>query len=287
MATLFRVLSFDPTRIKIASRNGLGVVEKKTTETEYIQFQQAIDHLKAHPINLAGDITVTPAPLIEWQPGEMVLVTQYCDGINLEQMLRVIQEQSERQKWIEMFRDLFLGFKKTGFLWGDCAPRNMIYDPESATIHIVDFERKLVLLDGPPSRDLFTRYVRNYSLEEFASFLLREEVRSLFDSILRHERQQKIQQSEIASTRKRVLLSTLLGENDTYWISDIVYVEELMASAATPFIVNSRFFFPMDIIDRISEREGVNAYVKLVSILVELSDTERYEFLTNEERSYA
>lgn len=273
------VLSFDPTRIRfVASSGGVMVAEKITSILEYHQIMSAHNHLIKYPILLNNQtISVLPAAVLDWQKAKSVLVTKYYEGLNLEYALRLTSDKQERLVWIEFFKDFFQKLQLSGFLWGDCAPRNMIFNEESNTIRIVDFERILILKNSLVDPYLFSRYIRNYSLEEFSCFLFENERDILFNDFLIEEEEKNIPVSQIDSKRKRKLLGSIFGAKSFYGVKEIEKVERLMVFIATPFVVNNDIFYPMDLIDRISSQGGSSVYVEIAQKLRGLNETaERY-----------
>lgn len=265
MIKLPRVLSFDPKRVRFID-NGCGpaVIEKTTTFQEYRQITKAREYLKINPIILSKKLLLLiPAPILRWENKKSVLVTLFCNGINGEQVLRT-STGSERSRSINLFKECFQKMRLAGFLWGDFAPRNMIIDEKSKRIWIVDFERQLELKNKPVAKSLFSRYIRNYSFEEFSCFLFAEEQKKFFSNMLTEESKASIPASQIHSKRKSKLLTSLFGQKKYYKVKELQIVEALMIFVATPFFVNGMPFYPMDFIDRMSNQGGPNTYVQIV-----------------------
>lgn len=281
---IFNVLSFNPERIKL-DRCGDGelVVRKKTSKIEHRQIIQAHSHLKKHPVSIgekSASIEVQVVPFAEWIPAESTLVTNFCHGTNIEHVLRGILGKNLKMRWIALIRDLFLNLCKTGFLWGDCAPRNMIFEEAKNILWIVDFERPQILRDCGISKEMFGRYLRNYAREEFSCFLSKREQKILFSGLLADEyRQGYIPLSEITSKRKQELLFLLFKERGSYKIREVQEVENIMVSVATPFMVNRELFFPIDLLDQIGSLGGPKAYASIVNKIKRLKERERFREL--------
>lgn len=263
-----KVLSFDPTRIKFVRDKQNIIVEKLTTIKEYRQMVQARYYLCKNSILLQGDtLSVTPAPILKWDNDKSTMTTMFCNGINGEEILRNAIG-NERLQWTKLFRELLLKMRLTGFLWGDCAPRNMIIDLESKHIWIVDFERQLILTNTTVEPNAYSRYIRNYAWEEFSCFLFVEEQEYLFSDILMTQKsKQQIAISDIKSERKKKLLISIFGQKDQYDIEKVQTIETLMVFVATPFYIEDNPIYPMDIIDQISSKGGPDAYVETVQKL--------------------
>jgi len=272
----FNILSFNETKIEIVYlEKGTPVVRKRTTKKEYFQIMSAHEHLIKHPAITESDmISILPAPVVEWCGCENVLVTEYCHGKNIEQILCTCDRHTKK-KWIKIFKEIYAQFKLNGFLWGDFAPRNMIFNEKLKTIRIVDFERKLILYNDGVDSDFFSRYVRNYSLEEFSCFLFEHEQEILFSGLTLIEKPKVISTEEIQSKRKKELLSALFGAKNCYTVEEILEAEKLMVNVATPFLIDNKVVYPMDIIDNITSQTGPKTYVKIIKTLSCINDSRR------------
>lgn len=280
---MFYVLSFDPEKIMVAlTPDGKTIVRKKTTEKEYKNILLARQHIIKHQPALIfdkyGKIQIFVVELYEWNRNEQVLSTLFCQGRNIEEILRETTG-TNRESLICLTRKIFEILKMSGFLWGDFAPRNMIWDQSQKIIWLVDFERDLHLKDCPVSRHLFNRYVRNYSREEFSCFLVEHEQTVLFDDFLDEDIFGFIPAIQITSRRKYALLNNTFGKKECYSLNEVRQIEDIMASVATPFQVNNVLFFPMDSLDLIGSKGGPNEYVKAVMAIHELGENERFSEL--------
>lgn len=270
------VLSFDPDKVKFLRTDSLVThVEKRTSLQEFKQISEAHRFLADHPILLFRSISFLTAPVFGWHEDRSILITKYCKGVNVEHALKNARGE-ERKEWILLFRELFCQLYSSGFLWGDCAPRNMIFDGSVKTVWIVDFERKIILRNDLIDLAFFSRYLRNYALEEFSCFLFREEQESLFANFLVKEPEMNISTEEISSRRKRKLLELTFGRKEHYCIVEIQRIEKLMAFVATPFYIDSNPFFPMEIIDKASSKGGVDKYANIVRKIEKLNEADRF-----------
>ncbi len=286
---IFNVLSFDPNRIKLdIVQDGRLVVRKITSATEYRNIMKAHKHFAKYPLELSlGCIRVSliPAPVIGWDESNSVLITEFIKGDNLEHILRE-HSHIQRRDWIVLFKQLFSKLRLSGFLWGDFAPRNMIFSKEKLQITIIDFEREQIFRDGGIKTAFFSRYVRNYSREEFSCFLLKDEQEFLFGEFLTKEAQGCIPISEIPYRRKKVLISLLFGNKEAYSMEEVEEVEDIMADIATPFLVENALFYPMDILDRIGSKGGVMAYARTAKRIKDIEAKERFNELNKLAKEY-
>ena len=274
-----KVLSFDSNKVRFIS-SGIGrLVEKITKITEFRNIVLATGYLKKNPPPLIQNrYTIQVVPIIDWLD-EHILVTKFCKGDNCEHLMRNYDDTLRRHSQ-ELIREIILAMRFIGFMWGDLCPRNIIVDNNNI-IWLVDFERELVLLERPADKLEFSRYIRTYAWEEFSCFLLKEE-QEFFSDILTDEinLEELIMIDTISSRRKKTLLKQLFGAKDSYSRSEIITMQTLMASIATPFKINGTPYFPMEIIDRWSCKfGGARAYVELVLSLEKESEERRYEIL--------
>lgn len=280
---MFYVLSFDPKKVEVASApDGKTIVRKKTTEEEHRNITLAQQHLLKHCPVLTGDewgmISISVVETFDWDQESKILSTIFYQGKNLEEILRESIGQ-ERSRLIDLVRKTFEVFKSSGFLWGDFAPRNMIWDQSRKIIWLVDFERELHLKDCSIEQCTFNRYIRSYSREEFSCFLSQQEQSILFNGFLEENCSGSIPISQINSKRKKTFLKSMFGGKECYSLNEVRQIEDIMASVATPFMVNGTFFFPMDSLDQIGSKGGSNEYVSTVMAICGLEGYERFSEL--------
>lgn len=279
---IISVLSFDPAKVVIEKLpTGRKVVKKKTTKKEYEQIVNAHKHVLNNPIKLIMgemEIKFSVAPVLEWIPEESLLITEYCNGVNIEEILRHAG-YVEIRMLINLFRGMFSALRDTGFLWGDFAPRNMVFDNTARTICIFDFERNQILQNEPANAEQFSRYVRNYAREEFSCFLLKNEQYLLFSDFLVEERLVNIAASSLGSKRKVGLLQAIFSEKSRYSTHEVQNVENMMVDIATPFEVGNSRVFPMDFLDKIATVGGTDEYVRAVQKVANLHEKQRIEQL--------
>ena len=257
------VLNFDSQKVRIEK----GVVKKHTSLMEYQQFCLARDYLRSSPIVLDCGISVRTVSLIDWTDND--LITEFCLGLNLEHAL--IQGM-DKLFCMKVIRELLQMFRERGFLWGDIAPRNMVLDKKSNIIYIFDFERKLIIKDGPLNKETFNRFFRNYAYEEFSCVLFPCDQEVLFADLLDVDFVGEILTFEIGSKRKKRLLEHLMGKKEKYLVREVCLVEDLMSAAATPFIVNNRTVYPMFLIEKIVKKGGSYAYAETIKALEKCSN---------------
>lgn len=277
---MFNVLSFDKRKIEISSdADGKIIVRKRTSNVEYKNIILAHQHFqKYHPMFVhqkRDDIFISIAEISGWNQNTNELSTFFCQGSNLEEILRMSFGQM-RNDLINFLRKIFKIFKSKGFLWGDFAPRNMIWNKDKKILWLVDFERHLRLKDGPVNKSKFSRYIRNYAMEEFSCFLNDKEQKILFNGFLKEDCSVRVPVNKITSKRKKSLLRCLFGEKMYYSLQEVRKAEDIMVFVATPFKVGSIYFFPMDIFDLIGSKGGPNEYAKTAVAIKDLKESKRH-----------
>lgn len=276
---MFNVLSFDQEKVKIIfDSKGNKLVEKKTTLEEYKNITSAHQYLAKHtsPINHhdQDNISIQTAQVVSWDCSSGILLTTFCLGENLEQTLRQSIGRA-RNDLIVLIRKIIDFFQSVGFLWGDFAPRNILWNNVTKELRLVDFERNLLLLSNHScSQSLFNRYVRGYSREEFACFLSTREQEVLFQGLL-EESDIYIPINQIQSKRKKSLLGYIFGHKAIYLLHEIREVEDIMVDIATPINMHDFFFFPMDSLDQISSKGGADEYAQTVMSIKDIRDGEQ------------
>jgi len=71
----------------------------------------------------------------------------------------------------------------------------------------------------------------------------------------------------VGSKRKVSLLAIHFGHKEAYSSKELKQVEDIMAAIATPFKINDRVFFPMYIIDRVTNQKGAETYASIATLL--------------------
>lgn len=165
---------------------------------------------------------------------------------------------------MKIIRELLHKFRERGFLWGDIAPRNMIYVGKKQMLYILDFEKPLEIRDTLVNILDFNLFFRGYAYEEISCVLVAEEQSFLFADFLEIDMGRIIPLSEIRSGRKRRTLEYLFGNKDCYDVAEVALVEDVMSAVATPTMYENRLICPMPIIEKAVKRRGTDAYIEFV-----------------------
>src|SRR3989338_1552108 len=277
-----KVFSFNAQKVRFKKTSeGMDFVEKVTTKKEFKNIYTAEKYLIKHPISIKirqKPVNVRPAKVLDWDGKNNLLKLELCKGFNLESEFKK-QNFFNRVELLKLIKSLFLEVRRTGFLWGDFAPRNMIYNFKKNEICIFDFEKNTKFLNRVANDAEFSRFVHHYSMEEFACLLFPKEQRKLFDDLNLKKEVGIINTSDINSTRKKALLGLLFGEKHTYTLDKVVKVENIMRDIATPIKINSKIVYPMELIEQIVKQSNVDNYARLAKVLFKEKDKEKYEIL--------
>jgi hypothetical protein len=257
------VLSFDEKKTFIKE----GKVIKKSSETEIAQIENATKYLESRPITLEGDISVKVVPF-EVEGGNYLVMP--LAGINLEVLLRSNYEQN-KQKLLPIIKELLHKMKATGFLWGEIAPRNMIWSESENTLFLVDFERPTELLDRAVSDTEMSDFLRKYALEEVSAQFLAEDSKNIFDGLITDtENKGSVNIDEISSKRRKMLAKLLFPDMPSISYQELNKVNDLIALLSRPFEVNGSIYYPIEKLDEVSSKYGPEMYVEVLKELSKL-----------------
>jgi len=269
------VLSFDSSKVDIDVKNN--IVKKISSNLEYEQIRLANEYLDFCPIILDCGLKIKAAPVIEMNDNKLVL--HFCQGLNLEHAMRF---GNNNKKWLLVFREMLEAFQKRGFLWNDIAPRNMIFNSNSLTISIFDFEKKMVVKDSSVEKKIFAEFFRRYAYEEFSCFLSKREQACLFHGFLLENIENEVCIDNITSNRKKMLLNLCFGLKKCYLISEMNVIEDMMSEVATPINVDGHVIYPMFFIEKIIKKGGYNEYLQLIKFLSNCSSGAEKFFIIKE-----
>ncbi len=280
----FSVLDFDSNKVKKLRLHNEDVIEKKTCQREMESLSLAVSYLQRNPITLEGGVRVRVAEILDWDGG--LLYLEYCEGINLEQVLR-FGSKSEKRNYSGLLADFLAKCRERGFLWGDFAPRNMVFNERTKSLSIFDFEKKLDIQDCS-QRDIdFSDFFRGYSFEELSCILDPENQLFVFGEIIRDRPESLVCAKDINSLRKRSVLSFYFEVKKEYLSQEVQYVEDIMSFVETPFNVGGFRFFPIDVLEKLKRVGGYNEYAKIIGRLVLCrSCRERLNFLEKSFRRF-
>lgn len=256
-----RVLNFNDKKVRLANIDGCTYIIKKSSNQEIRNLLLATDFLHEKKRFISGGIRVEIAKIMRIEGEDLYL--HFCPGINLESGLK-FSNKNQRFFLLNIIAQAFRWAAGHGFLWGDFAPRNMVYNPHSSTLFLFDFEKELRLLDCSQDTLEFSSFARSYLYEEFSCFLSYQERARIIIPIIRNRLPGKIATIEILSRRKKKLLSLYFGSKHFYSSSEVQFIEDLMVDIATPIMVKRRIIYPMKYWEKIKTLGGYDEYAKHV-----------------------
>lgn len=260
--TFGHVLDFDDKKVRLTNADGLACIVKKSNDREVKNLLLAAEFLRGRMGFLANGTRIEIARILGYQEGNLYL--QFCPGINVELGLK-FGNGIQRLFFLNLVEHIFHWAASHGFLWGDFAPRNMVYDPCNNTLFLFDFEKELRLLDCSQSSMEFSNFARSYLYEEFSCFLLNNWERTkILGPIIKERLPGKIAANKISSRRKKKLLSVYFDFNHFYNSAEVQFVEDLMADIATPIIAKRLVIYPIEYWERIKTAGGYDEYAEHV-----------------------
>ena len=272
-----QVVSFDENKVMFEYTNsGNLVVVKRTSQKEIDNMAEITKHLSRDRESLVWnniEFKVKTARVISWDSEENLLLTEHFDGDNLELLLRS-QNLNQRKEFVD-FTKAFIGrMKKSGTLWVDAAPRNILINIRSREICILDFEKGCLLKDKPYTEEEFRFNVRGFISEEFGAFLFPEEQDQIFGSIWSEE-DKEVSVNYLRGKRERILYTKFFGEMGTeISLSKVMIIQRLMLAVVTPYFIGEEVFSPLVYL---AESQSAEEYV---GRLLDLISTERSNWST-------
>lgn len=269
---LHDVVSLDQGRVQIQNETGTIHVIKLTEEREVsnlLLLQQTIrtaDRLRWGE----GLFEVKLPQLISWDSGKGVLEMEYIEGENLEEILKSTLGK-EREGYVELAKEFISWMERNGIFWGAAAPRHLIINSNDKSIGIVDFERSVILEDGPFPHEEFKFLIRSNVCQEFSAFLFQDEQLQVFPDIWLETKHKNISLKSIHGSRLNLLLSKFFGPIDDQVSSEqLMFSQKFMSSIVTPFLHDGIPFYPLVHISK-----HVRRAQEYVDLTLELSKLDR------------
>lgn len=223
---------------------------------------------------------VYAAPITGWDPRSGWLFTRYCPGINLEVALRNTTGKA-RCKIIAFLLSFLTASRESGFLWGDAAPRNMLY--RQNIIHIVDFERETRVFDSVVPDAAFHRKFLDYYWEEFCAFLTAPERDFLLCELGIGSRELEEPGKALDFKSGRVVaLSQAIHGRSCPTESEINQLRRLMVAATIPLRCDRGIFYPAVLLDHVGSVEGPATYAEAARELLDEDVSRRLAVLRDQ-----
>lgn len=249
-----QVISLEPKKVWYEIVNNKQIVNKKTSYQEKDNLLKAKNFLKNKSIKI-NDIhySIQVPNIYAWNKNTNILSMSYCQGENLELLLR---NPHTRQRAIPFLQSTMRFILAQHFYWQDYAPRNIIIDDE--TIYLIDFEKGLDF-----SINDLQSFFRNHVFEEYSSFLLPNEClisseQIFFPSI--KEKNKKINISDIKVKRIKSI-AIALGYTDTISMKEYLNIQKMILKAEEPFYNGTELVFPRVQLVKMLEDKSINPSV--------------------------
>ena len=134
-----QVISLDSQKVWYEIINNTKIVNKKTSHQEKDNLLKAKNFLKNKYIKINNiHYSIQVPNIYAWNKNTNILSMSYCQGENLELLLR---NPHTRQRAIHFLQSTMRFILAQHFYWQDYAPRNIIIDDE--TIYLIDFVKGL------------------------------------------------------------------------------------------------------------------------------------------------
>lgn len=248
----FGVISLDSKKVWLRKLDGVRVVQKRTTVEEYENLKKITRWLKSDKRSdfyWEGEVyTIETPKILHWDVKESILTMGYCEGKNLEVMLREVDDlQSEKRKRLVRFTvDFFYWMRKQGFLWNGACFRNMILNTAQKKIYIFDFEKFKGIHEGGMSIGQFKLFCTWRIGEEVAGFLFEDEQKEVFGNLWEYSQDKYLKAKAGLGSRQRVLMKRLFSnESQNAPIDQITAIEKVMCWTSSPLQYRGAAIFPI------------------------------------------
>lgn len=254
-----QVISYDYKKVHISFENGNKVFSKFTTEKEYFNILRAEKYISKKN-NISGCRFEIKIPkIIEWRGDISLLKLDFCEGENLELLIRYDIEN--RSLYVKLINLLLKYMKDNKFWWEDFSPRNIILNFSNDIIYFVDFEKNLILGDEDSVYEMFVLNI----IEELSAFLLKNELEYLY-KIFNEIKPNKngVYINNIKSRRRKLLLYHYFGKKDFYLWDELKYVNDLLIGFIKAKCNNKEIYYPIIEIEENLNLDGVESYVNRI-----------------------
>lgn len=244
------ITSYDEKKVWVILHNNERLFCKQTKVNEVETNLVLAKELSNKKMSISGNEFELSVPLIHnWDDSKGVLMMEYCDGTNLEFILR---NKKTYNFGVNILNELLKFFIENGIYWIDFAPRNILIKDNK--INIVDFEKGLGFYND------IKDYLRNHVYEEYGSFsFLKDRIympNEIFDIELEdHKKSYYIQ--DIGPKRIKTI-AKLLGYKDYLTQKEYLQIIKTFIIAEEPKIINDEFVFPRVILEQILKDKNTN-----------------------------
>ena len=239
----YEIVSYDPLKTWIDILNNKKIFCKKTCENEIKnlkKLKQLINNKKI--IIEEKEYNILLPNVLKWDKINHILYTDFCDGENLECLLR---NQESHEKGVLILNSLLEFMINNNIFWVDFAPRNILISEN--IIYLVDYEKGIM-----DSKKVY-EYLRNHVYEEYALFLFKNERLFDLDYILRAREEEKgkiIPFNELECQRIKKMAEKMNFINEIT-IEQYLKLLGILIKVEEPKIINNNFNFPGVELDKI------------------------------------
>ena len=237
MDNKLKIISLDSNKIWYEVVNNKKIVHKRTSLQEKNNLINAKKFLTNKTIKINDkSYSVCVPDIYAWNENKNILSMSYCDGKNLELLLR---SSNTRKNATPVLQSMMRFILSHHFYWQDFAPRNIILNDK--TIYLVDFEKGLSF-----SIDDLKTFFRNHVFEEYSSFLLPNECLISAEQIFSpspKEIDKRLNVNDIQVKRIKYIANAL-GYEDTITMNEYLNIQKMILKAEEPFYSESNLVFP-------------------------------------------
>ena len=239
----YEIVSYDSSKTWVDSINNKKIFCKKTSETEIENLKKLKLLINNRKITIKEkEYHILLPNVLNWDKNNHILYTDFCNGKNLECMLR---NQETHENAVVILNSLLEFMINNNIFWVDFAPRNILITEN--IIYLVDYEKGIM-----DSKKIY-EYLRNHVYEEYALFLFKNE--RLFDleyifKVRELEKDKIIPLNGIKCTRIKKIAEKM-NFNYEITIEEYLKILEILIRVEEPKIINNNFYFPGVELDKI------------------------------------
>lgn len=228
------IVSFDPIKTWVEQTENLIAFCKKTNIDELKNIKKINKIILNKTIKIDDKTYNIKTPkVIRWDEATKILYLKYCNGKNLEFILR---NEKTHKEGVVILNNLLTFFIKNNIFWCDFAPRNIIIGED--TIYIVDFEKDI------KSNLNYREYLRFNVLEEYCLFLFEEERIYNVDDVLFQPKEKNIKYKfENIRDKRYIYIAKELGYENVLTKKDYLFILKRLIEIETPKIIKNTFYF--------------------------------------------
>lgn len=268
------ITSFDKNKIWLSNNNGNKIINKISSFNEVENNNMISKELRGLRLNIDSiSYKITVPNIYDWDSDRKVLSMEYCDGKNLEFILR---DKTTYLSGLEILNELLKTLINEGIYWIDFAPRNVLVEDE--TIHIVDFEKGF-----GNTNDGIKEFLRNHVYEEYGSFsFLQDRLYTpdeVFD-VTPDELSKNYYIPNIGPKRIKAM-AKLLGYKEWLTKEEYLFIIKMFIIAEQPEVQNGEFIFPRVYLEQILKDKNVNpvAFDNYAKKVLEINESKKVKIM--------